>query len=231
MGLGIEIKLIEGISKMKKLKIFTIAFLGFCLIIFLGFIIPHHSSWFVEEDTNCEKRHLFVLSNDVHTDIGFYLRDIPVPIRMALGIENHGQLQDSTILGLGWGERIFYLDVGNWNDLTFSKAWKAMFDSPGTLIHASLYREQAADISLEICESKWLEIQTEILNSFQDSKENWLSKRIKGYSKFDWFYPATGDYSPVHTCNSWTSGVLRKIGLPTPYLSQFPQPLMWHLTE
>src|SRR6186713_926771 len=84
---------------------------------------------------------IFIKSNGVHTDIIVPVKtaqmDWSKEIRFINTIAN-----DSTMpfLGIGWGDKGFYLETPTWADLKFSTALKAAFGLSTTAIHATYYR-------------------------------------------------------------------------------------------
>jgi uncharacterized protein (TIGR02117 family) len=47
-----------------------------------------------------------------------------------------------------------------------------------------------------------------------------------GYARYDAFYPATGRYSAVRTCNAWTGEALRAAGVRIGRWTPFPSTVM-----
>lgn len=87
---------------------------------------------------------LYLNSNGVHADIVMPLSDDLFDWTSIIKpAESHAGQGDAPIryVGIGWGERNFYLNTPQWSDLTASTAVQALSGINSTLIHAIYYRD------------------------------------------------------------------------------------------
>ena len=87
---------------------------------------------------------LYLNSNGVHADIVMPLSDDLFDWTSIINPADSPAGQgDAPIryVGIGWGERNFYLNTPQWSDLTASTAVQALSGVNSTLIHAIYYRE------------------------------------------------------------------------------------------
>lgn len=161
---------------------------------------------------------VYIYTNGVHTDI-------VVPIKneqfdwseKVLFINTRSKSTDYKYLGIGWGDKGFYLDTPTWAELKFSTAVNAAFWLGESAMHTTFYKEMIeGDDCKKIMISK---SQYSDLVQFVDSKfdkdtseQNILIPTNAVYSNDDAFYEAQGSYSFLNTCNTWTNNALKIAG-------------------
>jgi hypothetical protein len=84
----------------------------------------------------------FVRSNGVHTDLVVPVKSSFIDWSQQLPFSNT-QANDTTyhFVGIGWGDKGFYLETPTWAELKPRTAIRAGFWLSTTLIHATYYRE------------------------------------------------------------------------------------------
>ncbi len=159
---------------------------------------------------------IYIKTNGVHTDIV-----VPIETEIYNWSEQinyahtEGNKQDYNYLGMGWGDKGFYLETPTWADLKVSTAFNAAFALGNTAIHATYYRSITQDSSckaIDISKRQYRLLVNHIKASFKKDKEgNFINiKTNANYGFSDAFYEAIGSYSMFHTCNTWANNSLKK---------------------
>ncbi|MGI4733991.1 MAG: TIGR02117 family protein [Janthinobacterium lividum] len=161
----------------------------------------------------------FVYSNGVHTDLVMPVKtsqiDWSQQVRYA-----HTQANDPSYpyVGIGWGDKGFYLDTPTWADLKVSTALRAAFWLSSSAMHATFYRE--ADlvaggdcIALHLTKTQYAQLISYIQASFRHDAAGSV-QLISGhsYGRDDAFYEAHRVYSILYTCNTWANNGLKISG-------------------
>lgn len=161
---------------------------------------------------------IYIWSNGVHTDIVMparhRLRDWPA----SLPFDNtRGGDTSAQWLGLGWGDRGFYLETPTWADLKFSTAFKACFWLGRSAVHATYYRQvrESKDcVAMQISEKQYarlLRYMDETFDPGADGRPVVIPTNAQ-YSEADAFYEAKDRYSFLKTCNVWANSALKACG-------------------
>lgn len=124
---------------------------------------------------------------------------------------------DYNYVGIGWGDKGFYLDTPTWADLKFSTAVKAAFWMSESAMHTSFYHmmTEASDCKkIMISKKQYTELVKFIDTKFdRDANGNYILIPTKAvYSDNDAFYDAKGSYSFLNTCNTWANDALKAAG-------------------
>ena len=170
---------------------------------------------------------IYIKSNGVHTDIVVPVKNSTADWSKHIKYSHPRQVNASfTYVGIGWGDKGFYLETPTWADLKVSTAFNAAFGLSSTAIHATFYKELIESencIKIEISKAQYQLLCSFILNSFEKD-ENQQVVHIStdaNYNSYDAFYEAKGAYSLFNTCNTWANNALKFSGLKaclwTPY--------------
>jgi len=132
-------------------------------------------------------REIYLSDNGVHVDII---------------IPEHGQYK-----AYGWGSKIFFMEVPEWSDLTFSVGFKALFTEPESVIRVTSY-DYLDDswVKVKCSEKQFQQVKEEIESSFKHKNNQRINVK-------DNFYQSIGSYWALNTCNTWANSVLKKAGL------------------
>lgn len=209
---------------MKVLKSF-IKITIYILISIFSFIIIYLSSeyflsrWSVAEVSLLDKKYqIFIKSNGVHTDIVLPIKSDIINWSELFPFEN--TLSKSTnfsYVGIGWGDKGFYLDTPTWSELKVSTALIAGTGLGNAALHITYYKDILEDdltYSMKIDENQYKSIILSVKKSLQ-----WLNEKpiyintTAQYGQNDAFYEAIGSYSIFRTCNTWTNNVLKNANL------------------
>lgn len=204
----------------KALKIILFSVIGF-----IGFILLYMATAFalsritIEKEANApEEITIYILTNGVHTDIVVPIETAQYDWRKEVLIANTiAKDSNYQYLGMGWGDKGFYLETPEWKDLKASVAFKAAFGLSTTAIHATYYKSMTEGErcrKIKISNEQYQRLITYILNSFQkDSNGHFIHIATDAvYGQDDAFYEAVGSYSMLHTCNSWANKGLKHSG-------------------
>lgn len=209
---------------MKVLKSF-IKITIYILISIFSFIIIYLSSeyflsrWSVAEVSSFDKKYqIFIKSNGVHTDIVLPIKSDIIDWSELFPFENTlSKSTDFSYVGIGWGDKGFYLDTPTWSELKVSTALIAGTGLGNAALHITYYKDILEDdltYSMKIDENQYKSIILSVKKSLQ-----WLNEKpiyintTAQYGQNDAFYEAIGSYSIFHTCNTWTNNVLKNANL------------------
>lgn len=179
---------------------------------------------------------IFLLSNGVHTDIVVPAESPQCNWREIFPNEAFpAQVGQAPYLGVGWGDKGFYLETPTWAELKPSVAFRAAFIPSPTAMHVTyLLREpvpgekcRRIQISLE----QYQQLIEYIKNSFLEDAGNFILIPGKGYGQTDNFYEAKGAYNMIKTCNMWVVGGLKMVGVRTAVWSPFDKGLLYQLRD
>ena len=174
---------------------------------------------------------LFLVSNGVHTDVVMPLKnevfDWTSVVNPADTITDDANV---AYVGLGWGERNFYLYTPEWKDLSVSNALGALSGLNRTLIHITYYnfepKEDDYIVKFSATSEQYQRLTKLLSESFK--QEDGKSILLKGihYQSNDAFYEAKGRYHLFNTCNTWLNDRLVESGLKGVYWTPFSSPLL-----
>jgi uncharacterized protein (TIGR02117 family) len=194
-----------------KIVLFFLAFIVMYVIIAL--VLSHIT--IDKKENNKEEVEIFIKTNGIHTDL-------VMPIQNNLKDWSKNILFDYTIskdstfkyVGLGWGDRGFYLETPTWADLKFSVAIKATTGLSRTAMHTTFYKmvkENTRCIKIKISKKQYIKLVEYVEKSFKvDENNKFINiKTNANYDSNDAFYEANGSYSLFKTCNTWTNSALK----------------------
>lgn len=183
----------------------------------LGYLLP-----FIEvsakDDGEQKEIPIYIYTNGVHTDIVMpvknELHDWSAKIPFA---NTTSKKTDYNYVGIGWGDKGFYLDTPTWADLKFSTAVKAAFWMSESAMHTSFYKTmtEASDCKKIMISKKQYEALVKFIDAKfdRDANGNYILIPTKAvYSDNDAFYDAQGSYSFLNTCNTWANDALKAAG-------------------
>lgn len=174
---------------------------------------------------------LFLVSNGVHTDVVMPLKneifDWTSVVNPTDTITDDANI---AYVGLGWGERNFYLYTPEWKDLSVSNALGALSGLNRTLIHITYYafepKEDDYIVKFSVTSEQYQRLTKSLSESFkQEDGKTILLKGIH-YQSNDAFYEAKGRYHLFNTCNTWLNDRLVESGLKGVYWTPFSSPLL-----
>lgn len=183
----------------------------------LGYLLP-----FIEikakEDGQKKEIPIYIYTNGVHTDIVMPVKNDLQDWGSKIPFSNiRSQQTDYSYIGIGWGDKGFYLDTPTWADLKFSTAFKAAFWLSESAMHCTYYKtmKEGSDCKMiMISRSQYTNLVRFIEDKFdRDQNGNFILIPTDAvYSDHDAFYDAKGKYSFLYTCNTWSNDALKAAG-------------------
>ena len=161
---------------------------------------------------------IYIKTNGVHTDI---VMPVQHPLRNWGQKLPYSNTRDkdtaAAFVGIGWGDRGFYLETPTWADLKFSTAFKAAFALSTTAMHITYYKSlgEGADCKkIRISHEQYGRLIRYVDDRFKtDSAGHTIVIPTDAvYSGADAFYEAKGSYNLFRTCNTWTNNALKSCG-------------------
>ena len=204
----------------RTLRIAARALLGFVLFVALYFSAAFLLSRMgvKEEKGQPDELSIFIKTNGAHTDLVMPVRhplrdwDSLLPAANTRGRDTTGQY-----IGVGWGDKGFYLETPTWADLTASTAIKACFWLSSSAVHATYYPAIATGEDcreIRISNAQYARLLAYVDNTFEPGAAG-RPQAIETdavYGQADAFYEARGRYSFLKTCNVWTNNGLKACG-------------------
>ncbi len=206
----------------KKMAILILKALGILVgivvvYVSLGYLVP-----FIEvpakDDGQKKEIPVYIYTNGVHTDIVMPVKNNLQDWSAKIPFDNTKSREtDYNFVGIGWGDKGFYLDTPTWADLKFSTAFKAAFWLSESAMHCSYYRtmKEGDDCKMMmISREQYKKLVEFVEKKFdRDSKGNFILIPTNAvYGNNDAFYDAQGTYSFLDTCNTWTNNALKAAG-------------------
>jgi uncharacterized protein (TIGR02117 family) len=202
------------LKRTAKVLLYIVLFLG--IYVLAGLLIP-----FIPVNKNKDYQSpndltIYIMSNGVHTDIVVPVKTEWMDWTRYISYTDT-DLKDSSYsyVGIGWGDKGFYLQTPTWADLKFSTAFKAMTGLSSSAIHATFYKNIVPDsstVAINISKEDYRELTQFITQSF-DLDDKGGSIHIPsvndGYGDMDAFYEAKGSYNLFYTCNTWSNNALK----------------------
>ncbi|WP_394727970.1 DUF2459 domain-containing protein [Altererythrobacter sp. GH1-8] len=200
----------------KRLILWPFAALLAALVLFLltawiGSSIPRNADW-VEPQDGIE---IMVETNGVHTALVLPLVNVHKDWSTVFPARDLREpMQPYTHVSISWGEKEVFLNTETWADLKPSVAIGAIYDGEPLLHIAHYIRPQpsANHRPLTMTEEEYRKLVAAIEPYVLPPESREI---YPGYSWFDVFYDASGNYSARRTCNQWTSDMLAKAGIRT----------------
>ncbi|WP_205518115.1 TIGR02117 family protein [Sphingorhabdus sp. Alg239-R122] len=160
---------------------------------------------------------IFVETNGVHTAL-------VLPKRAAghdwSAMVSASHLRDPSLTGdylsFSWGHRQFYLETQSWDDIKAPTLANVILGSDETLVHVyhlTHVQEGRYSRALTITEQQYQQLAELIEDKFLFNADGGQPTPIPGYGDDDIFYEATGRYTIINTCNTWTGDMLEAIGV------------------
>ncbi|MBO9693631.1 TIGR02117 family protein [Chryseobacterium sp.] len=206
----------------KTILIYLLKVVGFILgiviiYIILALLIPYIP---VSAKNDGQKKEIpiYIYTNGVHTDIVMPVKnDLQDWSRIIPFTNTKSKKTDYQYIGIGWGDKGFYLDTPTWADLKFSTAVKAAFWLSDSAMHCTYYNtmKEGEDCKMiMISRSQYQNLVKFVEDKFdRDQNGNFILIPTNAvYSDNDAFYDAKGTYSFLYTCNTWSNNALKAAG-------------------
>ncbi len=190
--------------------------------------------WSFDQREPCEFT-IYLFSDGFHTNL-FVPAKTPAYdwTRRTSGLATEISAADRYIQ-LGWGDRRFYMETPDWNQVNPLEALRALFfwqNSTAMFVkgHPTIPHPPNEELKcLRLGKTDYLAMMTFIDRSFQTNAQGQKQRLGSGQDQQSGFYAATGYYSILNTCNSWTANALQTGNINTPLWGGLAQPIMMHL--
>jgi uncharacterized protein (TIGR02117 family) len=180
----------------------------------------------------------YIHSNGVHTDLVMPVRTAVVDWSQEL-LYAHTTSADTTyrFVGIGWGDKGFYLDTPEWKDLTLGTAVRAGFWLSTTAMHVTYFRKSELTPGpncayIPLTPTQYRHLVAYVQNTFQrdaQGRVEWLPNH--SYADHDAFYNAKYRYSVLNTCNTWSNNGLKVAGQKAALWTAFDSGLLRQYAE
>lgn len=137
--------------------------------------------------------------------------------------------QNSGYIIFSFGDKDFLMKVPNWNDLKIAITLKSLFINTPALIRVSNYRyiNKKESVKIKITDKELEALKNSILNSFLEKKGKFV-RYFDHYKQNDTqYFNAKQAYNLFYTCNSWTGDRLKDAKLTQPFITPFPQQVIY----
>ncbi|KAA0128665.1 TIGR02117 family protein [Chryseobacterium sp. SN22] len=207
---------------MKKMALLILKTLGIVLGIIVVYVAAGYFLPFIEvpakDDGQKKEIPIYIYTNGVHTDIVMPVKtdlhdwSTKIPFSNTKSKETGYQF-----VGIGWGDKGFYLDTPTWADLKFSTAFKAAFWLSESAMHCSYYKtmKEGDDCKMiMVSRNQYKDLVKFVDEKFdKDAGGNYILVPTDAvYGNNDAFYDANGKYSFLDTCNTWANNALKAAG-------------------
>ncbi|MEL6866110.1 MAG: TIGR02117 family protein [Bacteroidota bacterium] len=200
------------------------------LLMILGMIIPVNRRFQNEQNGIM----IFLHSNGVHTDFIlpavnhlFDWRNIVNPADFEIPMDM------KSFVGIGWGDRGFYLDTPTWAELKLKTALTAALVPSPTVMHITSYLDLPNSArfleALYLDQKQYETLCNYILQYFRLKNDQVDLIPDVGYTCNDNFYTANGAYHAFNTCNFWINRGLNISGVRTALWSPFDRGIFYQL--
>ncbi|TYR35021.1 TIGR02117 family protein [Sphingobacterium phlebotomi] len=219
-------------------KVLGKAILGFIAFVVLYFLVEAILSripgYKIAKQDQPKDIAIYVMSNGVHTDIVLPVEHGVIKWFSIFPFENtRGQNPNQHYVGIGWGDKGFYLNTPEWKDLKLSTALVAALGMGETALHVTYYHSvQESDMCYKVMidKNQYNIIKDYILESLDtDSSGNPIYiETTAQYGEHDAFYEAKEAYNLFFSCNTWTNKMLKKANLPAGLWTVFDKGILRH---
>lgn len=213
----------------------------FSLVFLLGFFLLYFLAAFslsricIQKITKEPKEvTIYIQTNGVHTDIVVPIKTKHKDWSKEITFENC-QSKDSTyqFVGIGWGDKGFYLETPTWADLKTSTALKAATGLSNSAMHTSFFHKIKVNKDcklIKVSANEYLQLINYIDTSFKKNKEGKyiVIKTTANYGNNDAFYEANGAYSLFKTCNTWANAALKSCSQKSALWTPFDTGIFYH---
>jgi uncharacterized protein (TIGR02117 family) len=182
--------------------------------------------WGVQSPSgNCQHT-IYVIGDQMHTNLIVPIQTPSFDWGRVLKPERSGpdptrpSTNATPYLIFGWGDRIFYTETPSWDQVNWTNALRALVLQNS----AALFVKEVAELPntheqlkcVRLGDRDYQSLMQFLTDSFQRDDRGQLVP-IKGTQLAQGkFYAATGKYSALRTCNSWTADGLRVANVNTP---------------
>lgn len=210
------------------------------LEVFVGFICFYFTFAFYGMVFSCgdddpkKEITVYIRSNGVHTDICIPTVSEQKNWLSDFDLQDYEDKSRKAYVGIGWGDKGFFLDTPTWAELKASTAVKAVFLPSPTAMHVEFMDEPSTSEHIrkvKISKKNYQKLVKFIESTFRRKQQEPILIPGQGYGMTDNFYEAFGNYHLFNTCNVWTNDAMKSASIPTSIFSVFPEGNLMHLEK
>lgn len=180
---------------------------------------------------------VYISGDGMHTNFWIPVRSPVFDWNQHLGAVGKQPLTTHRYLQFGWGDRRFYMETPSWAEVRPTEALRALlapFNASALLVksHPTLPASPPETLRcINLSPEDYLGLMAFLQASFQRDSQGRLQRLGSGQDGDSSFYAATGHYSILRTCNSWTADGLRAARVNTPVWGGLAPAVMHHLRD
>lgn len=218
------------IGKCLLVSLIVVASYSICTL--LGAIIPVNTNY----RNKAQGIEIGISSNGVHTDFILPTANSFFDWRNVVDVNDfENPLQSGSFVGVGWGDRGFYLDTPTWAELKAKTAIVAILIPSPTLVHITAHEIPPYGNkfyqTLYLTEDQYIALCKYIAGYFKYNKGKVELWEGVGYTSNDNFYTAVGSYHAFNTCNFWVNKGLIRAGVRTALWSPLDRGMFYQLAK
>ena len=222
----------KGIKRFFKLIAKLVVGIVSFVLLFVGAEFALSSMTVNGENSASDDMYIYLQTNGVHTDIIVPIKNQVYDWSKQIDIASTKSKDTNTqFVAIGWGDKGFYLETPTWAELKVSTALKAAFGLSSTAMHCTFHKdvgEMEGRRKINISVAQYKRLIAFINKSFEwENGQTILVDTKVRYDDSDTFYEATGSYSMLRTCNTWTNQALKAAGLKSCYWAAFERGVMY----
>ena len=219
----------KGLKWTKRFVLFGFLFVAIYVFFALVFsVIPVNNSN-TKENKNIE---IYILSNGVHTDLVLPMKNNTHNWYNFLNLaKTKSKDSIANYASFGWGDKGFYIETPNWEDLKVKTAFKALFYLSSSAMHVTFYnqlKENEHCKKIKVSETEYLKLVDYIQSNFDYEDGKPIEITSTTYGDRDVFFEAKGKYSLFYTCNTWSNEGLKSAGLKAALWTPLDKGIFYH---
>lgn len=230
--MGVRMGWLKVVGKTIAIAGLTIA--GGVTLLAIAAVTPR--KWSFPENYPCQIK-VYIASDGFHTNFFVPVETPEFNWRTQFDLDQiaNQPSQAYRYLQFGWGDRIFYIETPSWNQVSLSNALRALFywqNQAAIFVkgHPALPQLQDEQMQcVKLSPADYLALMQFIRNTFEAGDRGQPQRLASGQDQSSGFFAATGNYSILNTCNTWTANGLRTANVNTPLWAGLATPIMWQL--
>jgi uncharacterized protein (TIGR02117 family) len=204
------------------------------ILLAIAALIPR--KWNIPPSQDC-RVNIYVSGGAMHTNLIVPVATPEFDWHNHLELEEIGSTPAATYryLQFGWGDRIWYMQTPSWDRANYLDVFRVLFFPRNTAAllvkgHGSIPRYAGEELQcVRLSQTDYKTLMRFIEQSFQLNPRGQKERLGDSRDRESGFYAATGYYSALRTCNSWTAEALQAANVNTPLWSGLSAPVMAHL--
>lgn len=159
---------------------------------------------------------MYIHTNGMHTDYVLPIQSEFINWSEEIKFSHtKSQREDYKYVAMGWGDKGFFLDVEDWDNVKPGIAINAAFGLGTTAMHTTFLHDVTLDENtkeISITKEQYQALIDYVQTSFKRDANGQIINipTDKVYGVNDSFYEGKGNYSFLYTCNTWANTGLKK---------------------